>query len=307
MESENNLKNFPVFIVGMPRSGTTILSNLLNATQNIYFPPETHYYQLIKKFYSKKSKNPYLDFINLTRNKYFSEFKFSDYEIDNLKNLIINYPKSQISSELLKKICISKSLEKNIKRWGEKTPIHFYFLNKIFSDFQDCKVINVIRDPRDVIASNRSAKWKRIFDLHRKLVQYKNNYKYCHSYPETKVLNIKYEDLVSKPNVILKKVCKFLEINYNPKIMDTFYKKKHLNFDVQNEPWKVNNLKPLTTKNIYKWKKQQFTFENKYISWFCRREIRLYNYEKNVFPPIYICIFFQAYITLKSFLLNFRL
>ena len=85
MESENNLKNFPVFIVGMPRSGTTILSNLLNATQNIYFPPETHYYQLIKKFHSKKSKNPYLDFINLTRNKYFSEFKFSDYEIDNLK------------------------------------------------------------------------------------------------------------------------------------------------------------------------------------------------------------------------------
>jgi len=42
---EANL-NFPVFVIGVPRSGTTLVSNILNASKKIYIPEETHFYFL---------------------------------------------------------------------------------------------------------------------------------------------------------------------------------------------------------------------------------------------------------------------
>ena len=39
------VNNFPIFIVGMPRSATILLSNLEYATNEIYFSEETHSYQ----------------------------------------------------------------------------------------------------------------------------------------------------------------------------------------------------------------------------------------------------------------------
>ena len=46
----------PVFIVGMPRSGTTLLSNLLNASEEIYFPQETHFFSQLNKFKKNEGK-----------------------------------------------------------------------------------------------------------------------------------------------------------------------------------------------------------------------------------------------------------
>ena len=80
--------NPPIFIVGMPRSGTTLLSNLLNATKEIYFPEETHFYQVVEKFYHNQKSDIYLDYLNPKKNQYLKSLKLTDNEIFNLRDFV---------------------------------------------------------------------------------------------------------------------------------------------------------------------------------------------------------------------------
>ena len=63
----NNFK--PIFIIGVGRSGTSLLQSMLNAHKDISFPPETHFirYYLIKKYNYDNVKNKLLEDENLKK------------------------------------------------------------------------------------------------------------------------------------------------------------------------------------------------------------------------------------------------
>ena len=80
--------NSPVFIIGMPRSGTTLLSTILNSTSDISFPAETHFYIQKKKFYWKNDTanfSEFRDFYLRQNSHYFNSLNLSDESIDALK------------------------------------------------------------------------------------------------------------------------------------------------------------------------------------------------------------------------------
>ena len=43
-----------VFIIGMPRSGTTLVSTLINASNQIFIGEETHFFELLSKWNKNK-------------------------------------------------------------------------------------------------------------------------------------------------------------------------------------------------------------------------------------------------------------
>ena len=81
----------PIFIVGVPRSGTTLVSNLLNASNEIYIGPETHFFHL--KNYSNNFKNFKKNYLNESTNMYLKYLKYDDEQ--SFK------PNSQISNFIL--------------------------------------------------------------------------------------------------------------------------------------------------------------------------------------------------------------
>jgi len=91
------MDNGPVFIVGMPRSGTTLLKMMMCAHSKIAIPPETHFFT---KLYSqkdiigdlKKDQNLHKLWLLLLKNKYFTDLKIKNIKI--LKECIYNSDRS---------------------------------------------------------------------------------------------------------------------------------------------------------------------------------------------------------------------
>ena len=118
----NQLNDSPIFIVGIPRSGTTLLSNLLNATKEIYFPEETHFYQVIEKFYHNQKSDIYLDYLNPKKNQYLKTLKLTDNEIFNLRDFVTKNEQNINNRKFLEKLFEIKLTEKKKKDGEKKLP-----------------------------------------------------------------------------------------------------------------------------------------------------------------------------------------
>ena len=93
-------------------------------------------------------------------------------------------------------------------RWVEKTPAHVRFVETIFSEYPEAKVLLVIRDGRDVTVSLR----KRYGDFERGLKRWVADNQDGQNWAgHPGVLTVKYEDLVKHYDQTMVRICEFLE------------------------------------------------------------------------------------------------
>jgi len=114
-------------------------------------------------------------------------------------------------------------IEQKKARWAEKTPSHIHHIAHILQKWPQAKIILILRDPRDTIASLKA----RFNDLERSITRwiYDNSagVKYW-NHPNVYV--IKYEDIISDREKYLAQLFSFLEEEYDPNILDFFQKKR---------------------------------------------------------------------------------
>jgi len=273
-------KESNVFILGMPRSGTTLISNMLNASKQIYIGPETHFYHVLdvwqnkkRKFLIKKDFITY--FFDSNSNPYLQYLGLSQKELDVLKRSSYNGEKS-----ILELLCVFEANKKGILKWGEKTPGHFEYVEKIYEDHLNSKIINIVRDPRDVFLSLSKVNWSNKNPL-KFCLRFKKNIELIKKFKSNvSFINIKYEDLLLNPDETIKGVCLFSEIEYSNNILENFNNNDSINYDVKKEPWKANNTGKLNSINFGKWKNDisnQKTYS--FISWFLKDELNYLGYE----------------------------
>jgi len=255
----NNLSNDnsepPIFIVGNPRSGTTLLAVLIDRHSEISIPPETHYYdQFVHEYRHNLSSYTKEEMVfNVLKNERIKDLNLENQEI--LKQFS-NYPPSQ--ANLLRSILESYSIKRNKKKFGEKTPMHFSHVDEIITDFPDAKIICIIRDGRDSILSILNTPWG-LADAPRRLEQLciiwrenaKSIFKYLNKYPNNFIL-VKYEKLLLNPEKELRKICEFVEINYENRLLDN-----NVQTDVVPQweaDWKSNSQKNIDASRIEAWR-----------------------------------------------------
>jgi hypothetical protein len=123
---------------------------------------------------------------------------------------------------------------------GEKTPSHIYYVPTILEWFPNSKIIHTFRDPRGIFASElrrrkaAPARWPYkqlhqtgpIFTIYVLLqVTYawlraaKLHYKYEKLYPDSYYL-IRFEELVADPEQSTKRLCKFLDVDYQEAMLE---------------------------------------------------------------------------------------
>ena len=256
--------NLPFFfIIGRPRSGTTLLRTLLDAHPNVNIPLESPI------------------FITLY-NKYKNVGYWNDAIIDNICDDLKKVPK--LGSWTINIGNIRKSLRESdrklsfakiskviyyhynslfekgeIQLLGDKNPPHTEYLGRLINIFPEAKFIYLQRDYRDQIVSMRkllsenpavsiqSYRWK---SAYKNFINFKNKFpKNC--------IEIKYEDLTNNPTEILMKICSFLEIDYEPSMLD-FYKIKEKAYSIYPPKIIEKSFKslfhPISTKHIFSWK-----------------------------------------------------
>ena len=262
------------FILGNPRSGTTLLRLILNNHPLIGVPPESGFLQWwYKKYYNwsvDDSKNETK--VNLFLDDILSSKKIEDWHLNrhNLKNFIIsenpkNYP--EIITAIYEFYTNNKSII------GDKNNYYINHLEELNLIFPNVKYIHLVRDGRDVACSykninklNPNLKYipKVSSDIVAIANEWNNNIITIENFIRNhNSITIRYEDLISKPVEILKKICNFLDVEYEEGMLNY-----HQNND---EPISTLHWKGKTKETIDKKNKK------KYLSLLSAEEINEFN------------------------------
>ncbi len=238
-----------VFLTGVGRSGTTILQSMLHAHNQINFPPETHFFKRYilryltgKKVNEEKIKHDvYLNRLNASKREAVLASDFNS--LDDLKQLFLKIMESD-SPDI---VCI-----------GDKDTEYVRYIPHLKYLFPQSYLINIKRDPRDVIASRLKTEWgsKRSLNFHVAEYQYyiKKVGKDGKKHFNDRFIELRYEDLIEKPEVELKRILKSLDIEFQPQMLE-FYKKSNELVAIDEAKWKQNISKPLNSSNKGKWSK----------------------------------------------------
>ena len=241
-----NKKSFngPLFIVGLSRSGTKLLRDLLNNHSMIHLP--TTETKIIPKILYK-----YKDYdIESIFNYYKLSLFYKREGVDGLKKILVeqNVRKASDFIEVMLKYHGYKDYDlwnKNMI-WGDKTPNYLRYPGLLKKNFPYMKIIHIIRDPRDRVLSANKA-WSnsilRAADNWRLEVKNFDNWKNKEVNKDNSY-EIYYESLLKQPVKNLKAICDYLGIEYEPGMEEL------------KRPSEAGGSKRIVSDNIEKYKKK---------------------------------------------------
>ena len=221
IDSDQQSKSDPIFVVGMNGSGTTLMLDCLDNHSNLYgFRRET----LIIPYFIKKSKR----LGNLSNHSSFQQLwqeftSTSCFYYLNDGNVIPLPPNWQQLPHTVATIIDQTFLyfahKAGKKRWCEKTPRHAIHIEMLAHHFPNAKFIHMIRDGRACAASFHRRwqynpqqtiyRWKNlVHEAKRQGAQVKDRY-----------LEIPFEGLTSNPEPWMRRVCDFINEPFEPEIL----------------------------------------------------------------------------------------
>jgi len=226
----------PVFIVGLSRSGTTLLSRMLDEHSQIAILPETWMYVVLDR----------LGCLNEFSDPWQAPLFFNEVW-KNLKHY--RDPAAQVlareaskagryegpTAPILEKFGRAYAKERNAKIWGEKTPAHALWLPQIRALFPEARILFMVRDPRDVLLSydDRWDKGERDTEYlasTASLLKYYMNHLLRHpAFPPDQIRLLRYESLVADPAAELEKVCDFLGVDFEESMLAFYH--RHANVE----------------------------------------------------------------------------
>ena len=229
MNNSNSTSFSPqiAFIVGMGRSGTTLLTNMLNSNPEIIASPENefiiHSYRTFykKNFSDSKVVDAFFEMFNQNFNSVISIWKpgielkqdiaqLKDKSFGNVCKLAyLNYPLSQKD-------------KKNVSWVVDKNPSYSLHIDTLHAIFPDAKFIVIVRDYRDNIISRKKYSDENV-PVHKLAADW--NYYYERIFKSLKKNNlpyhlIKYEDLANNPTDSLKSLCTYIKVPYSEQMLN---------------------------------------------------------------------------------------
>lgn len=212
----------PLFIVGVPRSGTTLLRELLASCDQICLPENE--FQIIPWLISKVKNHEKLTIDEKARLKTsVLRSAYTMHSSDVLKEEIINLDfmdEDSLGGAIQSLLLLGCERDlRSVRYFGDKTPRNLFHLELIREVYPSMKVINIVRDARDVVASMNEA-WGTSFirgacvwgEGVRSAEEYKDNY------PDG-ILSIKYEDLCSDTENVMREISLFLDVEFQEEML----------------------------------------------------------------------------------------
>jgi len=277
----------PIFIVGANRSGTTLLRLMLNSHSRIGIPDELVYFRNSvagQGFHSwKHPQIPREVFEGHVRN--FLERNrevIAPLSIAELQNEIfeLDAPNLRDPYALTLKAWAATHGK---ARWGEKTPGNLFFVDVIIDMFPEARFIYLMRDPRAGVYSMMKTSMFRsgaiINAMNRRKYMTKGLSHLRHFVPEAQWTLVKFEDLVQFPESTLRKLCSFIDEDFEPRMLDF-----HRNADQYMKERAVNRFnqaatRPIDPKKVEAWKEGLSAVQISEVEWVCQKQMDRYGYE----------------------------
>ena len=169
--------------------------------------------------------------------------------------------------------------------WGEKTPGHLVWLPQIQKLFPDARIIITIRDPRDILLSYDD-RWGGALRDTEFLMQscaqvrhYFHHFLLPDVFPPEQVHRVRYECLVSNPHEVMTKVCDFLNVPFEPAMLE-FYR-SHQSIERDFSEGKHHKLlsRPVTAERVGRYKEALTPAQLQLIQEFFGGDLRASGYD----------------------------
>jgi hypothetical protein len=214
------------FIVGMGRSGTTLLRMMLDAHPEMAIPPETHFVPDLILACERLRISPerLADQVINDRHRRWGDFGVGEQEyLERLRAIpTLN------AADAIRAFYGLYAEHAGTSRWGDKTPDYVKRMRRINRSLPEAHFIHVIRDGRDVALSHNrrirqrgeesrkpvpvaemARRWRKRIGKAREDAPRLGHYR-----------ELRYEDLVVDTEASLKRVCEFIRLDWDPAMLD---------------------------------------------------------------------------------------
>lgn len=214
----------PLFVLGVRRSGTTLLRVILDRSPGIAIPDETFFIpQVAHRHGAPVDPAKLLD--DLRRLPRIATWGVS------ADDLASRLGPGMSTGEALDAVFSTYAAKHGKTRWGDKTPMYMRHLGLIERLFPDAQYVHLIRDGRDAAlafldmpegvvtktwahptsAAGFACEWRVEVERARALGQRLGSSRY---------LEVRYEDLVTSASAVVERVCEFAGIPFEPAMLE---------------------------------------------------------------------------------------
>ncbi len=271
-----------IFVVGVPRSGTTLLQAILTTHPSIISIPETHVFRFIDDFKWK----------DVSRTDQDERRQLVERVSTRMPGLIGAANKTDLLSmtgevalhTFVRQLFLKLALQYNPTYSDqhillEKTPAHLLHLSTIKQLFPKSKIVHIVRFPPDVISSvqdsfgkvnsliARSRLWKKGIEHGVKLKR---------RLPED-LYEIKYEDIVEGPECLVD-LFQWLGLDFEEANLMSL-SEKYRGLALRHETWKSDRQADQIENRRDKWKERMKVEEAWFLSCLLRKEMQYWGYE----------------------------
>jgi Sulfotransferase family len=202
------------FIVGVGRSGTTLLRLMLDAHSTLAIPPEVNFRAALDAF-ERAGVDAAVQAI--VANELWGDYNLPADEFEH--RVERRHPRQ--FPDVLRVFYEFYAERQGKRRWGNKTPYFLARMTSIQRLIPEARFVHIVRDGRDVALSTVpiwfgpddvpgvAREWSGMLSLARRQAGELDHY-----------IEIRYEDLVCEPESVLRELCEFLELEWEPAMLD---------------------------------------------------------------------------------------
>jgi hypothetical protein len=209
----------PVVVLGVSRSGTTLLKEMLDSHSELAIPTESYF---IPQLWHRHSRRFYVDAFldDLARLARVREWGVTP------EDVAARLPGRPALSDAIEAIYRSYADSQGKSRFGDKTPSYMQSLPLLERVFPGAQYVHLVRDGRDAALSFMEMRRRPRFNLARPRgiaafasqwrLEVEGAAEFGRRVGSSRYLELRYEDLVVEPEVELRRVCDFLQLGFEP-------------------------------------------------------------------------------------------
>jgi len=208
------------FVVGVGRSGTTLLRLMLDAHPEVAIPPETGFLPDVIRA-CDRGASPQRVLELLQRSRRWDDMGVGD---DAVLARFRAAPRFDATAAG-RAIYLSYAEGKGKPRWGDKTPRYSRMMGEIEDALPEARFVHLIRDGRDIALSRMrmvSERGEQPPEAGAVAARWARRIRQARAEGETLggYLELRYEDLVTDTELSLRRVCELIELDFDPAMLD---------------------------------------------------------------------------------------
>lgn len=214
----------PVLVLGVRRSGTTLLRLILDRSQGIAIPDESHFVpQLAHRHSTPVRVDEFVE--DLRRLATLSRWEITADDVVTLLR------PGMTAGEAIGAVFAAYAAKHGKPRWGDKTPAYMRHLPLLERLFPDALFLHLVRDGRDCALSFlqmpdevATRTWAHPEDASGFACQWVSEIREARALGRSvgvaRYLEVRYEDLVGEPAGVVEGVCAFASLPFEPVMLE---------------------------------------------------------------------------------------